>query len=114
MCHLLLCRRLTIFHHFKINKNQIITQQNAQQSIIATITGDIVATIGTINGIYLQVKHNEEQTVLFFNFKTMKIENYQTLSPQVYAVWDIHPMNKKLLFETSTTNQGIVLLKVSE
>ncbi len=99
---------------FKINKNQIITQQNTQQRVVATVTGDIVATIGTINGIYLQVKQEEEQTLLFFSFETMKIEKYQTLSPAAYAVWDMHPFNKKLLFETSTTNQDIVLLKVSK
>lgn len=98
---------------FQITKNQIIELRNGHENIQRIPLGNIVAAISASKGIYLQIEHNQQQSLMFYSFATRKLTKKQSLSEDIYMIWDIHPVNQHLLFETSTTNQDIVLLRLN-
>jgi DNA-binding winged helix-turn-helix (wHTH) protein len=98
---------------FKITQHQIIEVRDNQENLQYVSSGDIVAAISTSKGIYLQIEQNQQQSLMFYDFVEKKITTQQSIPEEVYLIWAIHPVNQRLLFETSTTNQDIVLLKLN-
>jgi DNA-binding winged helix-turn-helix (wHTH) protein len=97
----------------KLTQNEIIDSGNGVENIQRIAEGNIVTAMRTPKGIYLQIAQEQQQSLTFYSFDTQRLSKPQSLPEEMYMIWDIHPIDQRLLFETSTTNQDIVLLRLN-
>ena len=97
---------------FIITQNSVVEIKEGQELDHPFEAGLVISTFGDAKGIYLHTKDEDSQLLHYFDFDTKTFAKPQPLSENVYQLWGINPINHELLFETSTTNKDIVLLKL--
>ncbi|MFT5296664.1 MAG: transcriptional activator of cad operon [Colwellia sp.] len=97
----------------KVSQNSLTElRENVEHSYKIKL-GNIVAAISTPKGVYLQIEQKQTQSLTFYDFNTKKFSKHKSLSKNVFKVWDIQPKNQKLLFETSSFKQDIILIELN-
>jgi hypothetical protein len=97
----------------KVSQNSLTELRENVEHSYKIKSGNIVAAISTLKGVYLQIEQKQAQSLTFYDFNTKKISKHKSLSKNVFKVWDIHPKNQKLLFETSSFKQDIILIELN-
>jgi transcriptional activator of cad operon len=96
----------------KLRRNEIIHAGPSVEKVHRITEGNIVTAIRTPKGIYFQTAQDQHQSLIFYGSDTQRLSQPQSVTEDMYMLWDIQPVDQRLLFETSTTNQDIVLLNL--
>ncbi|MFT5635596.1 MAG: transcriptional activator of cad operon [Cognaticolwellia sp.] len=97
----------------KVSQNSLIELRENIEYSHKIKSGNIVAAISTPKGVYLQIEQKQTQFLTFYDFNTKEFSKHKSLSKNVFMIWDIQPKNQKLLFETSSFNQDIILIELN-
>lgn len=97
---------------FIITQNSVVEIKEGQELEHRFESGIVMSAFADSKGIYVHTKDENIQFLHYFDFDTKTFSKPQPLSEDVYQLWGINPINQELLFETSTTNKDIVLLKL--